>query len=134
MLGDMLRVQATEPIVDPEAERETVEEQEQLYLAVSRYVPPEPPRRAGALSLVMSHGNGMYKETWEPVLDALLSDLEGSSLEVAEAWALDCVCSGDSALLNEEVMGRGCTSRSTPFASWTGSPSNGAAAAHALRA
>ncbi|GAA5996681.1 uncharacterized protein JCM10292_003132 [Rhodotorula paludigena] len=107
MLGEMLRVQATEPIADPEAERETVEEQEQLYLAVNRYVPVEPPRREGALSLVMSHGNGMHKETWEPVLDALLSDLEGSSVEVAEAWALDCVCSGDSALLNEEVVGRG---------------------------
>ncbi|GAA5874577.1 hypothetical protein JCM16303_002909 [Sporobolomyces ruberrimus] len=86
-------------------DREELERQEQLVVAVNRYRPPPNKRRKG-LTLVLSHANGFYKEVWEPMLSALLEDLESSNcLPVEEVLALDCVVQGDSAVLNEDVLG-----------------------------
>ncbi|GAA5893666.1 triglyceride lipase [Sporobolomyces salmoneus] len=85
-------------------DKEELERQEQLVLAVNRYRPPKENRRKG-LTLVLSHANGFYKEVWEPMLSHLLKDLEASNcLPVEEIWALDCVLQGDSATLNEDVL------------------------------
>ncbi|GAA5899334.1 hypothetical protein JCM5296_007536 [Sporobolomyces johnsonii] len=89
---------------------EELREQEQLYVAVNRYRPPKQStgRNGGkGLTLVFSHANGFFKEVWEPTMTAMLEHLEISnhSLPVEEIWAPDCVIQGDSALLNEDIIG-----------------------------
>ncbi|GAA5877563.1 hypothetical protein JCM8547_007732 [Rhodosporidiobolus lusitaniae] len=83
--------------------------QEQLAVVVNRYRPEKQEKREGekALTLVFSHANGFYKEVWEPTLSSLLDRLEtdGKALPVEEVWALDCINQGDSAVLNDEVLG-----------------------------
>ncbi|GAA6000046.1 hypothetical protein JCM10207_006028 [Rhodosporidiobolus poonsookiae] len=86
-----------------------LEEQEQLQIVVNRYR-PERPRRQGeepGLTLVFSHANGFYKEVWEPTLSALVAQLDGNdrSLPVEEIWAIDCINQGESAVLNQDVLG-----------------------------
>lgn len=49
------------------------------------------------------------KETWEPLLEDLRNlQLSNPSLRargwMTEAWAVDCVSHGDSAILNEEKL------------------------------
>ncbi|GAA5925858.1 alpha/beta fold hydrolase [Sporobolomyces koalae] len=86
-------------------DQEELDKQQQLVLSVNRYRPPIE-RRTKGLTLVLSHANGFYKEVWEPMLSVLLEDLETANcLPVEEVWALDCVVQGDSAVLNDEVLG-----------------------------
>ena len=44
------------------------------------------------------------KEQWEPILDKVWSSA-GSEFSIREAWALEWQSHGDSAILNEEVLG-----------------------------
>ncbi|GAA5820226.1 hypothetical protein JCM11251_005533 [Rhodosporidiobolus azoricus] len=101
--------QAKKPIVDVEAEVAAVQEQEQLYLAVNRMAPVK--KREGGkkgISLVLAHGIGLHKETWDPVLRPLLDELEnGGDVQIDEIFALDAVDQADSAVMNEAVMGKG---------------------------
>ncbi|GAA5868095.1 hypothetical protein JCM3774_001019 [Rhodotorula dairenensis] len=89
------------------------EAQEQLVVVGNRYRPAAArnsaptANRSPGLTLVLSHANGFYKEVWEPVLASVLAQIEqrGSSLPVDEIWALDCAIQGDSAVLNDDVLG-----------------------------
>ncbi|GAA6060001.1 hypothetical protein JCM10212_001159 [Sporobolomyces blumeae] len=82
-----------------------LERQQQLVIAVNCYRPPRADKRRG-LTLVFSHANGFYKEVWEPMLETLVAELEASDcLPVEEILALDCVVQGDSAVLNNDVLG-----------------------------
>ncbi|GAA5984293.1 hypothetical protein JCM10908_006129 [Rhodotorula pacifica] len=95
------------PITPQEAAAEG-EKQEQLVVVGNRYRPAKRNSTAGpGLTLVLSHANGFYKEVWETVLSSVLAQIEqrGSILPVEEIWALDCVIQGDSAVLNDEVLG-----------------------------
>ncbi|GAA5991015.1 hypothetical protein JCM11641_007311 [Rhodosporidiobolus odoratus] len=110
VLGEQVRT-VSQPVVD--VDDTAVKEQEQLYLAVNRYVPLAPPstnRKKGGkgLTLVLCHGTGLHKETWEPVLQRMLDELEEEGhVWVEEIWALDAANQADSAVINEEVMGKG---------------------------
>ncbi|ORY36942.1 hypothetical protein BCR35DRAFT_60181, partial [Leucosporidium creatinivorum] len=91
-------------------DKQELDDQEQLYLAVNRYRPKK--RREGGqqgLTLVFAHANGFHKEIWEPTMADLLDQLEHPSqpqaLPVDEIWALDAVNQGDSGVLNESVLG-----------------------------
>ncbi|GAA6013804.1 hypothetical protein JCM10207_008197 [Rhodosporidiobolus poonsookiae] len=110
VLGEQIET-VNDAVLDVEREREALEKQQQLYLAVNRYVPTRRSASAGkktAVSLVVLHGNGMHKEIMEPVLRPLLDQLEAEGdVEVEEIWALDSVNQGDSELLNADVMGKG---------------------------
>ncbi|GAA5881226.1 hypothetical protein JCM3774_000659 [Rhodotorula dairenensis] len=94
-------------------DRAELERQEQLVVVGNRYRPPptssrQRPAAAGpGLTLVFSHANGFYREVWEPVLADLVAELErrDSTRPVEEIWSLDCAIQGDSALLNEDVIG-----------------------------
>ncbi|BGP32440.1 hypothetical protein JCM10296v2_004221 [Rhodotorula toruloides] len=91
--------------LDDEAE---LARQEQLLIAANRYRPERQRTDDGpGLTLVFSHANGFYKEVWEPALSSVLAQLEanGRSLPVDEIWALDCINQGDSAVLNDDVLG-----------------------------
>ncbi|KAH9852495.1 alpha beta-hydrolase [Lenzites betulinus] len=79
---------------------------EVLWSVANRYVPTTPPAQGG-LTMVFLHGIGCHKETWEPILRTLLDlrDRLYPGLAIAELWTLDCVQHGDSALLNEAVLG-----------------------------
>ncbi|KAI0711314.1 hypothetical protein C8Q76DRAFT_797631 [Earliella scabrosa] len=77
-----------------------------FWTVANRYVHKLRPRNPG-LTLVLLHGIGAHKETWEPIIKRLLKLLHdcNTSIHIQEIWALDCVQHGDSALLNEAVMG-----------------------------
>lgn len=117
------------------------------YRPSAARTPPNPTSPPG-LTLVLSHANGFYKglcvwvpslalyeagtrltvafdsnsatEVWEPVLASVLAQIDqrGSSLPVDEIWALDCAIQGDSAVLNDDVLGNACESKFS-FAGWT---------------
>ncbi|KAL8281173.1 hypothetical protein RQP46_006531 [Phenoliferia psychrophenolica] len=94
---------------------EEYQDQEQLFLAVNRYTCEPAPRQPASaasgpgLTLVFSHANGFHKEIWEPALSDLLDALDApgaqKSRPIDEIWALDCAIQGDSAVLNEAVLG-----------------------------
>ncbi|KAI9063517.1 alpha beta-hydrolase [Trametes sanguinea] len=79
---------------------------EVLWMVANRYAPKEPSRPSG-LTLVLLHGIGCHKETWEPVFERLLAlcDSFKVALPISEIWALECVQHGDSGVLNEAVLG-----------------------------
>ncbi|GAA5898145.1 hypothetical protein JCM6882_003336 [Rhodosporidiobolus microsporus] len=112
LLLDVVGTQVEElkkPVTDVEGDEAVVQEQEQLFLAMNRLVPLEK-REDGrkGISLVLCHGTGLHKETWEPVLRPLLDESEkGGDVRVDEIFALDAVNQADSAVLNEAVMGKG---------------------------
>lgn len=120
-------------------DKQELQRQEQLSVVVARYRPQRAVKLAQGekgLTLVFSHANGFYKgaspssafkrriltiferaEVWEPTLSSLLSTLDANvrALPVQEVWALDCINQGDSAILNDEVLGDVCAFSSLPF-------------------
>ncbi|KAM0752375.1 alpha/beta-hydrolase [Meredithblackwellia eburnea MCA 4105] len=81
-------------------------EQEQLWIAVNRYRRNVPTSKQNAVTLVFSHANGFHKEIWEPTMSDLIDDLAKSNgPPVDEIWTWDCINQGDSAILNEYVLG-----------------------------
>ncbi|SCZ88345.1 BZ3500_MvSof-1268-A1-R1_Chr2-1g04349 [Microbotryum saponariae] len=89
------------------ADQQELREQEQLFLAVNRYVnrAAAPSKAAPLLTLVFAHANGFHKETWEPVISDLLDSWDSTLMPIGEIWCLDAVNQGDSAVLNEAVLG-----------------------------
>ncbi|PPR03106.1 hypothetical protein CVT24_012411 [Panaeolus cyanescens] len=57
----------------------------------------------GRITLLLAHGAGFFKETWEPVIEDLfeLDDGKSGHFVVREAWALDCQNHGEACTLNE---------------------------------
>ncbi|KAK4056777.1 hypothetical protein OIO90_002329 [Microbotryomycetes sp. JL221] len=90
-------------------DKDELNKQQQLYLAVNRYKSTKPRRHPNApvLTLVFAHANGFHKETWEPTMADLLEQLDRQpdSLPVEEIWSLDACNQGDSGVINEPVLG-----------------------------
>lgn len=76
------------------------------------------PADTGAITLILTHGVGLHKEQWEPVLEDLFGLLGtansiaigGAKLKIREAWSVELPDCGDSVLLNEKALsdGKGC--------------------------
>ncbi|KAF7976477.1 hypothetical protein HWV62_6747 [Athelia sp. TMB] len=72
------------------------------WTCVNRYVNRGPGAGRGmGVTLLLAHGTGLPKETWEPTLQHLFAD---PGAQIDEVWALDAVQHGDSALLNKNVL------------------------------
>ncbi|KAJ3508790.1 hypothetical protein NLJ89_g5563 [Agrocybe chaxingu] len=56
--------------------------------------------------LLLGHGAGFSKETWEPTIEDLfkLDSGERGTYTIREAWALDCQNHGDGCTLNEAIL------------------------------
>ncbi|KAG6864014.1 hypothetical protein C0991_001094 [Blastosporella zonata] len=60
--------------------------------------------------LLLGHGTGFPKETWEPTIEDLfgLDDsvavTASGGLRIREAWALDCQNHGEAAIVNAETL------------------------------
>jgi pimeloyl-ACP methyl ester carboxylesterase len=80
---------------------------EVLWTVANRVYNTSSVKGSQGLTLVMIHGVGNHKESWEPTLKMVLSGLPESSCapQVDEVWMLDAVQHGDSAFLNEETLG-----------------------------
>ena len=65
----------------------------QLRLAVKQYVPKGKP---GSITLLIAHGVGSSKESYEPLLD----DLFSQGLPIRSAWSIDVAHHGQSYRLN----------------------------------
>ncbi|KZT43145.1 hypothetical protein SISSUDRAFT_742783 [Sistotremastrum suecicum HHB10207 ss-3] len=86
----------------------------------NRYIPRHAPDPADLrksdchVSLVFLHANGLFKETFEPVIDYLFKDSillrsrSGESLVIDEAWSIECPNHGQSATLNADDIRREC--------------------------
>ncbi|KAL8695852.1 MAG: hypothetical protein Q9201_007934 [Fulgogasparrea decipioides] len=73
-----------------------------LRLAVKQYVPKdqkETPK--SAMTIIMAHGVGSSKESYEPLFDELLQ----CNLPIRAVWAMDIAHHGASYLLNENALG-----------------------------
>ncbi|KAH9814654.1 hypothetical protein DFH28DRAFT_894230 [Melampsora americana] len=82
-------------------------DERQLYISVNRYHRNPSTsfhsQHHHGLTLILSHANGLHKETWEPMLSFLLHSPESDLID--EIWSLDCVNQGDSAILNQDSLG-----------------------------
>ena len=73
-----------------------------LRLAVKQYVPRNVSEsKAGNATLIMAHGVGSSKESYEPFYDELLT----RNLPIRAIWAMDVAHHGASYLLNEDRIG-----------------------------
>ncbi|KIM42595.1 hypothetical protein M413DRAFT_26627 [Hebeloma cylindrosporum] len=58
--------------------------------------------------LLLGHGAGFFKETWEPTIEDLfaLDDKRPGGPLIREAWGLDCQNHGEACILNEDILSR----------------------------
>lgn len=71
-----------------------------LRLSLKQYVPRNREPQTGDPTLILSHGIGSTKESYEPFLDELIAHLP-----IRGAWAFDAINHGASYLLNEDIIG-----------------------------
>ncbi|KAL8721981.1 MAG: hypothetical protein Q9225_001456 [Loekoesia sp. 1 TL-2023] len=73
-----------------------------LRLAVKHYVPKNQKEdHSTAITIIMGHGVGTSKESYEPLFDELLQ----CDLPIRAVWAMDVAHHGASYLMNEDVLG-----------------------------
>lgn len=73
-----------------------------LRLAIKQYVPKKTRTTdVGQVTIIMAHGVGTSKESYEPFFDELLH----CRLPIRAIWAMDAAHHGASYLLNENVIG-----------------------------
>ena len=73
-----------------------------LRLAVKQYLPRNASgSKAGNVTLIMAHGIGSSKESYEPLYDELLN----RDLPIRAVWAMDVAHHGASYLLNQDRIG-----------------------------
>ncbi|CAO1613371.1 unnamed protein product [Parajaminaea phylloscopi] len=89
----------------------------QLWATAQRIVPvvsdePDEPTATAvsdespSYTLVLSHANGMHKETWHEMLRTLLDKIaQDGSIVIDEVWSLDVIGAGESGSLNRSTMG-----------------------------
>jgi hypothetical protein len=80
-----------------------------FYITAKRYCSQRLPKLgagdADAVTLIVLHGTGFHKETWEPTLERVFDLACGSNtVKIREAWAIDCPNHGASAVLNESIL------------------------------
>lgn len=81
--------------------------QPQLWGCVERIIPTNQKpkgKHAIPITLFLSHANGFHKEIYEPMLESLLNELEGSDVIVEEIWSLDTFNSGHAGILNRDTL------------------------------
>ncbi|KIJ52534.1 hypothetical protein M422DRAFT_243323 [Sphaerobolus stellatus SS14] len=78
-----------------------------LRVAVKRYTSSSSAPSPNGVSLLLTHGVTFHKELWEPVITRLfdLHSQYGSPLHIREAWAIDSPNHGESAALNDHILG-----------------------------
>lgn len=109
-------IKARNRLAQRRSHQATPVDEPQLFTVAARYFIPAasrsdlitgeaPPNNNGEplITFILSHANGLHKETWEPFLAHLI--LSPGGRHIQEVWALDCVNHGDSALLNRETLG-----------------------------
>lgn len=73
-----------------------------LRLAIKQYVPKScQVSQSNALTVIMAHGVGSSKESYEPLFDELLH----CRLPIRAVWAMDVAHHGASYILNEDAIG-----------------------------
>jgi len=109
-------IRAQNRLAQRRSHQATPVDEPQLFIVAARYfipaasksdpIPGETiPNKKGEplITFILSHANGLHKETWEPFLAHLILSPGGRNIQ--EVWALDCVHHGDSALLNRDTLG-----------------------------
>ncbi|KAJ5693156.1 hypothetical protein N7462_002579 [Penicillium macrosclerotiorum] len=78
----------------------------ELRLAVKQYIPHDNPCPAdGDLTIIGAHANGFPKELYEPLWDDIYERLQFHNRRIRSIWIADVVHQGQSAVLNEEILG-----------------------------
>ncbi|KDR71147.1 hypothetical protein GALMADRAFT_127350 [Galerina marginata CBS 339.88] len=78
-----------------------------LICPIKRYTrlseAPIDPKDPGII-LLLGHGAGFFKETWEPTIEDLFK-IDAKKV-IREAWGLDCQNHGEGCIVNEEALAR----------------------------
>ncbi|CAI7643589.1 unnamed protein product [Penicillium manginii] len=78
----------------------------ELRLAVKQYVPHGNPFAGdGDSTIIGAQANGFPKELYEPLWDDIHQRLLGQNRRIRSIWIADVVQQGQSAVLNEEILG-----------------------------
>lgn len=99
-----------EDVIDLDSEEgRTVLESQSLLWGVAKCYRPAPTGRGSKVTLILTHGAGMHKETWDPMIAILLEETKArGEVEIEEVWSLDAVGHGDAALINLGAIGDSC--------------------------
>jgi len=78
---------------------------EPLQVTAVRYQPDILP--SDGLTLILLHASSVNKETWAPLVEALLAlqasaPADSAQPKILEAWSIECPNHGESAVINEE--------------------------------
>ena len=76
-----------------------------LKLVINQYVPKDYTPSPGDLSIIFCHANGFHKELYEPYFDDLHAALRAAGVGLRGIWAPDAAHQGESAILNDAVLG-----------------------------
>jgi len=72
------------------------------YTTLSRFALVAKP-----IVLILGHGTGHHKETWEPCVERLFElDGRGPKRLIAEIWSVDCQHHGEAAIVNSEYLAK----------------------------
>ena len=96
----------TEHILDGQHIRQnpaaTAHQHQPLKLVINHYQPKEYDPQDGDVTIIAAHGNGMFKELYEPLFEDLLKHCR---VRIRGIWIADVASQGASAVLNEENLG-----------------------------
>src|SRR6266481_6841892 len=95
-----------------------------FYITAKRYcsqLPESGADDADALTMILLHGTGFHKETWEPSLEHLfdLASCGDGVVKIREAWAIECPNHGASAQLNESMLQQPAYRHNCMWSCWT---------------
>ncbi|KAF9478461.1 alpha/beta-hydrolase [Pholiota conissans] len=81
-----------------------------LICTMKKYTRPgisKDPNAPGVI-LLLGHGAGFFKETWEPTIEDLyeMDDKRPSGSIIREIWGLDCQNHGEACTVNEDTLSR----------------------------
>ncbi|EJD49568.1 hypothetical protein AURDEDRAFT_112436 [Auricularia subglabra TFB-10046 SS5] len=73
-----------------------------LQMTAKRYRPAC--NSSGNLVLLFTHATGMTKEAWEPTIASIFKVASERQVAIREAWSLEWMSHGESAVVNEKVL------------------------------
>ncbi|KAH6665399.1 Alpha/beta hydrolase family-domain-containing protein [Halenospora varia] len=78
----------------------------ELKLAIKQYIPLSNPQPSdGDITIIAAHGNGLPKETYEPLWEEILARSKDQGFTIRGIWIADISNQGASGVLNENIQG-----------------------------
>lgn len=75
-----------------------------ITILANRYTTASQPADSKGYTLILLHGTGAHKETWEPTIEHLFFGATSHSSPIYEIWSIEDPTHGESGVLNEDIF------------------------------